>query len=149
MVFSRSLYRPQNCIVADFGCGEAKIAQSVKQKVHSFDIFPANERVTVCNISKVEWYVIHICCLEVVIRNWLTFCKNLDCQLADGVTLTLMWKTRIYSNLRNKKKSTCDAYLKVMFAWSYHNVLLDRPGSISNKRFTLWVCNILHQKLQR
>jgi len=43
----------QSLVVVDFGCGEAAIAQSVKQKVHSFDLAAANEFVTACDMSSV------------------------------------------------------------------------------------------------
>ena len=47
-------FREGNLVVADFGCGEAKIARSVRGKtVHSFDLVALNEHVTVCDISKV------------------------------------------------------------------------------------------------
>lgn len=42
-------------VVADMGCGEAKIAQRVKRrhlgKVHSFDLVALNEHVTACDIA--------------------------------------------------------------------------------------------------
>ena len=40
-------------VVADFGCGEARLAQSVSNKVHSFDLVACNHRVTECNIANV------------------------------------------------------------------------------------------------
>ncbi|KAF5286029.1 hypothetical protein FQA39_LY16471, partial [Lamprigera yunnana] len=40
-------------IIADFGCGEAKLAQSVPHKVHSFDFKAINEHVTPCNMANV------------------------------------------------------------------------------------------------
>lgn len=40
-------------MIADFGCGEAKLAQSVKQTVHSFDLVAENERVTACDMAHV------------------------------------------------------------------------------------------------
>ena len=40
-------------MIADFGCGEAVIAQSVENKVHSFDLVAKNELVTACNMAKV------------------------------------------------------------------------------------------------
>jgi len=45
--------KPKNWIIADFGCGEAKIAQNVKQKVHSFDFVEYNEYITACDMSHV------------------------------------------------------------------------------------------------
>lgn len=44
---------PKHFRVADFGCGEAKIAASVGQKVFSFDLVAVNERVTACDMSNV------------------------------------------------------------------------------------------------
>lgn len=40
-------------VVADFGCGEAKIARSVPNVVHSFDLVALNERVTACDMANV------------------------------------------------------------------------------------------------
>lgn len=42
---------PAASIVADFGCGEAKLAQSVPQRVHSFDLVACNDRVTACDMK--------------------------------------------------------------------------------------------------
>lgn len=46
-------FRPRNLVVADFGCGDAKLARSVPNKVHSFDLVALNDHVTVCEMSKV------------------------------------------------------------------------------------------------
>jgi len=39
--------------VADLGCGEAFLAQSVKNKVYSFDLVALNNYVTVADVTKV------------------------------------------------------------------------------------------------
>ncbi|KAK9701004.1 25S rRNA (adenine645-N1)-methyltransferase [Basidiobolus ranarum] len=44
---------PQDKIIADLGCGEARLAASVKHKVWSFDLVAANDRITACDISNV------------------------------------------------------------------------------------------------
>uniref|UniRef100_A0A1E1XH29 Ribosomal RNA-processing protein 8 n=1 Tax=Amblyomma aureolatum TaxID=187763 RepID=A0A1E1XH29_9ACAR len=45
---------PKSTVIADLGCGEAKIARELtKNKVHSFDLIALNEHVTVCDMSKV------------------------------------------------------------------------------------------------
>lgn len=41
-------------MVADFGCGDCKIARSVKNKVHSFDLAATCELVTVCDMANVS-----------------------------------------------------------------------------------------------
>jgi ribosomal RNA-processing protein 8 len=44
---------PEFYIVADFGCGEAMLAQSIPNAVHSFDLVAANEHVTACDMAHV------------------------------------------------------------------------------------------------
>ena len=44
-------FRPQDYIIADFGCGEAILADSIFQTVHSFDLIAINSKVTACDIS--------------------------------------------------------------------------------------------------
>ncbi|KAG9462088.1 hypothetical protein GDO78_014928 [Eleutherodactylus coqui] len=45
--------RPSSLVVADFGCGDALLAQTVKNQVHSFDLVALNDRVTVCDMAAV------------------------------------------------------------------------------------------------
>ncbi|KAK2579379.1 hypothetical protein KPH14_003243 [Odynerus spinipes] len=42
---------PNDRVIADFGCGEALLAASVPQKVHSFDLISVNERVRACDMA--------------------------------------------------------------------------------------------------
>lgn len=45
---------PKGTIVADLGCGDAMIAQTLtKQTVLSFDLIAKNDLVTACDITKV------------------------------------------------------------------------------------------------
>uniref|UniRef100_W5N8M7 Ribosomal RNA-processing protein 8 n=1 Tax=Lepisosteus oculatus TaxID=7918 RepID=W5N8M7_LEPOC len=45
--------KPSSMVVADFGCGDCKIARRVKNKVHSFDLLPINDLVTVCDMARI------------------------------------------------------------------------------------------------
>mmetsp|Transcript_8320 Transcript_8320/g.12409 ORF Transcript_8320/g.12409 Transcript_8320/m.12409 type:complete len:311 (-) Transcript_8320:40-972(-) len=45
-------YHP-SAVVADMGCGEAHLALSVKNKVHSFDLVAVNERIIACDMAHV------------------------------------------------------------------------------------------------
>lgn len=47
-------FRPPSRVVADFGCGDCKIARSVKNKVHSFDLAATCDLVTVCDMAHVS-----------------------------------------------------------------------------------------------
>ncbi|RZC43123.1 Methyltransf 8 domain containing protein, partial [Asbolus verrucosus] len=44
---------PKSHIIADFGCGDAKLAKSVEHTVHSFDLISTNELVTACDMAHV------------------------------------------------------------------------------------------------
>lgn len=53
-------------MVADFGCGDCKIARSVKNKVHCFDLASTCELVTVCdmaNVSVSPFQSAHVICI--------------------------------------------------------------------------------------
>lgn len=38
-------------MVADFGCGDARLARSVPNKVHSFDLVAMSKDVTACDMA--------------------------------------------------------------------------------------------------
>ena len=46
--------RPKSLVVADLGCGDGQLAESVKQKVHSFDLVAAREGIIACDIANVS-----------------------------------------------------------------------------------------------
>ncbi|XP_041360343.1 ribosomal RNA-processing protein 8-like [Gigantopelta aegis] len=53
VIIKEILKRPTDLVVADFGCGEAVLAQSVPNVVYSFDLVALNEYVTACDMAKV------------------------------------------------------------------------------------------------
>ncbi|XP_012280095.1 ribosomal RNA-processing protein 8 isoform X2 [Orussus abietinus] len=42
---------PSDHVIADFGCGEAKLADSVPHKVHSLDLVSVNDKVKACDMA--------------------------------------------------------------------------------------------------
>jgi hypothetical protein len=50
---AKSLKKRPDWVIADFGCGEAKLASLLPNKVHSFDHVAINEKVTACDMSHV------------------------------------------------------------------------------------------------
>ena len=44
---------PEHWIIADMGCGEAKLAASVPHEIHSFDLVASNDNVTVSDMASV------------------------------------------------------------------------------------------------
>ncbi|PVU92803.1 hypothetical protein BB561_003613 [Smittium simulii] len=65
--------------VADMGCGEAKIAQTLSKvhKIRSFDLVAHNEFIEACDITKVpvknESMDVSIFCLALMGTNWIEF----------------------------------------------------------------------------
>lgn len=45
---------PKKLVVADFGCGEGRLAKSVPHKVHSFDLVAAHDHIVACDIANVS-----------------------------------------------------------------------------------------------
>ena len=64
---------PESLVVCDFGCGEARLAESVQQRVHSFDLVAINSRVTACDMAHVplKKHTVDICvfCLSLMGTN--------------------------------------------------------------------------------
>jgi len=52
-IISDCLRLGDDAVIADFGCGEARLARSVENKVHSFDLVAANDTVTACDMANV------------------------------------------------------------------------------------------------
>ena len=52
-IISYVLNLPRSVVVADFGCGEAKLAQNVPNTVYSFDFVAVNNHVTPCDMANV------------------------------------------------------------------------------------------------
>lgn len=50
---AKSLKKRPDWIIGDFGCGEAKLAELLPNKVHSFDHVALNAKVTACDITHV------------------------------------------------------------------------------------------------
>ncbi|KAG8041685.1 hypothetical protein G9C98_000683 [Cotesia typhae] len=42
---------PKEYVIADFGCGEGRLADSVKQKVHSLDLVAVNDKIIACDMA--------------------------------------------------------------------------------------------------
>ena len=45
----------ETLVIADFGCGEARLAHSLSstcKKIYSFDLIALNENVTVCDFTR-------------------------------------------------------------------------------------------------
>ncbi|XP_053688111.1 ribosomal RNA-processing protein 8 [Sabethes cyaneus] len=60
---------PKNFVIADFGCGEARLAEEVPHKVYSLDLVAANKGVIACDMAQTP--------LETNSTNVVVFCLSL------------------------------------------------------------------------
>ena len=72
--------KPASHVVADLGCGDAELAASVPQRVHSFDLVAANSRVVACDIADVPLpdasVDVAVFCLALMGSNFAAFLKE-------------------------------------------------------------------------
>ena len=92
-IFIKYVKTRPNAVIGDFGCGDAKIAASVKNTVHSFDLVAVNERVTACDVRhvplKAEALDVAIFSLSLMGVNFLSFLKEAHRVLKVGGALKI------------------------------------------------------------
>ncbi|XP_073183227.1 ribosomal RNA-processing protein 8 isoform X1 [Lepidochelys kempii] len=93
--------RPASLVVADFGCGDCKIATSVRNKVHSFDLVALSPRVTVCDMAKVpladESVDVTVFCLALMGTNLQEILEEANRVLRPGADTGIWGSTGIWS----------------------------------------------------
>lgn len=104
-------------VVADMGCGEAKLAESLStNKVHSFDLVAVNDKVTACNIAAVpipnESVDIVVFCLSLMGTNFIDFLKEGHRILKINGTIKIIEVRSRFEDGKGIKKFT--KYLKRM-----------------------------------
>ncbi|KAL6115902.1 rrp8 [Pungitius sinensis] len=97
--------KPPSLVVADFGCGDCKIARSVKNKVHSFDLAAACDLVTVCDMANVPLcggsVDIAVFCLSLMGTNLADFLAEANRVLKRGGVLKIAEVASRFENVRN------------------------------------------------
>lgn len=92
-------------VVADFGCGDCKIARSVKNKVHSFDLAATSDLVTVCDMANVPLgdgsVDIAVFCLSLMGTNLADFLAEANRVLKNGGVLKIAEVASRFDNVRN------------------------------------------------
>ena len=72
--------KPSSWVVGDLGCGDAEIAASVPQTVHSFDLVATNSRVVACDISRLPLadatLDVAVFCLALMGANYVEFIRE-------------------------------------------------------------------------
>lgn len=122
---------PKSTVIADLGCGEAKIARELtKNKVHSFDLIALNEHVTVCDMSKVplpnQSVDIAVFCLSLMGTNLNMFVLEANRILKKGGILKI-------AEVRSRFSST-QGFAKTMKKFGFEPENVDE----TNKMFVLF-----------
>ncbi|XP_072546841.1 uncharacterized protein rrp8 [Salminus brasiliensis] len=96
--------RPASLVVADFGCGDCKIARSVKNKVHCFDLAPVSDLVTACDMANVpladSTVDIAVFCLSLMGTNLSDFLAEANRVLVDGGVLKIAEVASRFDDIR-------------------------------------------------
>ncbi|XP_034405051.1 ribosomal RNA-processing protein 8 [Cyclopterus lumpus] len=104
-IISYIQHKPPSLVVADFGCGDCKVARSVKNKVHSFDLAAACKHVTVCDMANVPLcdgsVDIAVFCLSLMGTNLADFLAEANRVLKRGGVLKIAEVASRFENVRN------------------------------------------------
>ncbi|XP_077579561.1 uncharacterized protein rrp8 [Stigmatopora nigra] len=97
--------KPASVVVADFGCGDCKIARSVKNKVHSYDLVATSELATVCDMAKVPLedrsIGIAVFCLSLMGTNLIEFLSEANRVLKRGGFLKIAEVASRFENVQD------------------------------------------------
>ncbi|XP_028320475.1 ribosomal RNA-processing protein 8 [Gouania willdenowi] len=97
--------KSSSLVVADFGCGDCKIARGVKNKVHSFDLASTCELVTVCDMAHVPLkdssVDIGVFCLSLMGTNLAEFIAEANRVLKRGGILKVAEVASRFEDVRN------------------------------------------------
>jgi len=132
-------------VVADFGCGDAKLASSVPQKkVHSFDLVAVNDKVTACDMAHVPLSNgtadVVVFCLSLMGTNTQDFIKEARRILKKGGTLHVAEvKSRI---------SSSDIFVRFMSVFGFKITTRDESNKMFS-RFSFLLENKLNVSLHK
>ncbi|CAO3645513.1 unnamed protein product [Mucor fragilis] len=104
VIISQLKKLPKDTLIADLGCGDAMIAQSLtKQKVLSFDLIAKNDLVTACDITKLPLEAnsvdVAVFSLSLMGTNYLDFLKEAHRVLKVGGELKIAEVVSRFSDL--------------------------------------------------
>lgn len=144
--------KPSTLVVADFGCGDCKIARSVKNKVHSFDLASTCDLVTVCDMANVPigdgTVDIAVFCLSLMGTNLSDFITEANRILVKGGVLKIAEVASRFENVRGFIGALSSLGFKITSQDTKNNYfylfefvkVADAPGNITKAGLTLKPC---------
>lgn len=116
---------PADAVLGDFGCGEAQLAASVPQTVHSFDLVASNDRVVACDIAAVPLpdgaLDGAVFCLALMGTNWADFLREAHRTLRVGGVLKIV-------EVRSRVADVAD-FVRTLRALGFDKRALDESNS--------------------
>ncbi|XP_059786982.1 ribosomal RNA-processing protein 8 isoform X3 [Balaenoptera ricei] len=102
---ARDLHRrPASLVVADFGCGDCRLASSIRNPVHCFDLASLDPRVTVCDMAQVpledESVDVAVFCLSLMGTNIRDFLEEANRVLKPGGLLKVAEVSSRFEDVR-------------------------------------------------
>nr|KAF6394637.1 ribosomal RNA processing 8 [Molossus molossus] len=96
--------RPATLVVADFGCGDCRLASSIRNPVHCFDLVSLDPRVTVCDMAQVpledESVDVAVFCLSLMGTNIRDFLEEANRVLKPGGLLKVAEVSSRFEDVR-------------------------------------------------
>ncbi|XP_055598597.1 ribosomal RNA-processing protein 8-like [Uranotaenia lowii] len=144
---------PEDHIVADFGCGEARLAESIPHKVYSLDLVASNRSVIACNMANtpLETNSINVAvfCLSLMGTNLRDFLLEANRVLKTGGILKVAEVSSRFDNV--KEFIDCvqkcgfllenqDLKHKLFYFFNFKKVRTVEKASIKGKHFSLKPC---------
>ena len=137
---------PSDHVIADFGCGEAKLARSVSHVVYSFDLVASNDHVTPCDMasvplpsSKVD---VSLFCLSLMGTNVSDFIKEGVRVLKKGGTLKICEIASRFTSVDNFVANLESLGLKLIKKQTLTKMFLDFEFTLVSKKRTEKTINI-------
>ncbi|KAJ8678686.1 hypothetical protein QAD02_014473 [Eretmocerus hayati] len=117
---------PQNFIIADFGCGEAKIAESVPHTVHSFDLVSVNDKVKACDMAHTPLLTgrvnVVVFCLSLMGSNLKDYLLEANRVLAKEGTLKVAEVESRFHKIED--------FIKIMAQYGFENTWKDLSNNL-------------------
>ncbi|XP_065086049.1 ribosomal RNA-processing protein 8 [Ochlerotatus camptorhynchus] len=144
---------PADYVVADFGCGEARLAEAIEQKVYSLDLVAANNSVIACDMAHtpLETNSINVAvfCLSLMGTNLRDFLLEANRVLKVGGLLKIAEVSSRYNNV--KEFIDCvhkcgylldnkDLNHKLFYFFNFKKVRSVDKSSFKGKHFSLKPC---------
>ncbi|KAL2806590.1 ribosomal RNA-processing protein 8 [Daubentonia madagascariensis] len=96
--------QPASLVVADFGCGDCRLASSIRNPVHCFDLASLDPRVTVCDMAQVpledESVDVAVFCLSLMGTNIRDFLEEANRVLKPGGLLKVAEVSSRFEDVR-------------------------------------------------